>query len=60
MPLTQSKINLVEHWKIECAEHSKQHGKRALHLKRKYQIFGMLQLLIPVGFTLTNQIIGQL
>ena len=58
MPLNQNRIDLVSNWKSECNGLSKQHNLRALHLKRKYQIFGMLQLLIPVGFTLANQIIG--
>ena len=53
-----ARITLIQKWKNECVEYAQLHSKKAMHLKRKYQIFGMLQLLLPIGFTLANQILG--
>ena len=59
MPLEQASITLVSNWKKQCEANSVKHFEIAQHLKLKYKIFGMLQLLIPVGFTLATTIMGQ-
>lgn len=50
-------VNLIDKWKVESQELSIKHNNTANYYKTKYNIFGLLQLLIPIGFTLANQLI---